>query len=93
MLTPRRHGGPEILDQRDVPLQLRTRSHRDIALANRLFGGTRALLTALGECAHALPRAASFLEEWFPGDEAALVAFEQWSTEQGIDLSGVRAGA
>ena len=27
------------------------------------------------------------------GDEAALVAFEQWSTEQGIDLSGVRAGA
>ncbi|MCC6928036.1 MAG: methyltransferase domain-containing protein [Gemmatimonadaceae bacterium] len=62
MLTPRRHLGPEILDQRDLPLQLRTRSHRDIAMANRLFGGTRALLAALGECAHALPRAASFLD-------------------------------
>ncbi|MFN8665957.1 MAG: methyltransferase domain-containing protein [Gemmatimonadaceae bacterium] len=62
MLTPRRHHGPEILDQRDVPLQLRARSHRDIAVANRLFGGTRALLATLAECAHALPRVASFLD-------------------------------
>lgn len=62
VLTPRRHRGTEILDGRDVPLQLRTRSHRDIAVANTLFGGTRALLAALGDCADRLPRDASFLD-------------------------------
>ena len=62
MLTPRRHRGHEILDGDDVPLQLRARSHRDIAVANTGFGGTRALLAALGECTERLPREATFLD-------------------------------
>lgn len=61
-LTPRRRRGLEILDAPDVPVPLRERSHRDIALANTLFGGTRALLSALGECLHRLPRRATFLD-------------------------------
>jgi SAM-dependent methyltransferase len=62
MLTPRRRRGREILDDPGISLQLRARSHRDIALANALFGGTRALVGALDECATALPRAATLLD-------------------------------
>lgn len=40
--APARRRGVEILDQ-DVPAEIRRRSHRDIALANSLFGGVRAV--------------------------------------------------
>lgn len=42
LLTPARRRGNEVLDS-DVAPELRLRSHRDIALANRLFGGVRAV--------------------------------------------------
>ncbi|HEX6316222.1 MAG TPA: methyltransferase domain-containing protein [Gemmatimonadaceae bacterium] len=46
LLTPARRRGVEILDDtRDAFLQ--RRSHRDIALAHRLFGGVRAVLIEL----------------------------------------------
>jgi SAM-dependent methyltransferase len=46
LLTPARRRGVEWLDdERDAALQ--RRSHRDIALANRLFGGTRAVVAEM----------------------------------------------
>jgi ubiquinone/menaquinone biosynthesis C-methylase UbiE len=46
-LTPPRLRGIEYLDAPDVDPRIRRRSHRDIALSNRLFGGTHALLAEL----------------------------------------------
>ena len=46
-LTPRRRRGVELLDAPDVDPRLVLRSLRDVALANRLFGGARAVLVAL----------------------------------------------
>lgn len=43
-LIPARRRGVEILDQPDVDAGVRVRSLHDVALANRLFGGTRAVL-------------------------------------------------
>lgn len=85
ILTPRRHRGTEILDGRDVSLQLRTRSHRDIAVANALFGGTRALLAALGDCADRLPRDASFLDVGTGTGEATAHA-ARFCASRGITL-------
>ena len=51
-LTPHRRRGVEYLDQSD-DAALQRRSHRDIALANSLFGGTRA---AFAELEAMLPR-------------------------------------
>lgn len=54
-LIPARRRGVEILDQPDVDAGVRVRSLHDVALANRLFGGTRAVLAevtrALDGCA------------------------------------------
>jgi SAM-dependent methyltransferase len=55
-LTPARRRGVEFLDSADLPAEIRVRSHRDIALANSLFGGTRALVTELRDVASTLPR-------------------------------------
>lgn len=41
-LTPSRRRGVEVLDEKADP-ELQRRSHRDIALANKLFGGSRAV--------------------------------------------------
>lgn len=46
-LTPARRRGTEILDAPDVDPRLVERSLRDVALANRLFGGARAVLLEL----------------------------------------------
>ena len=46
-LTPARRHGREILDDPGVDARVRERSMRDVALANRLFGGTRAVLREL----------------------------------------------
>ena len=49
LLTPaRRRRGSEILDREGIDPATRTRSLRDVALANRLFGGTGAVLAELG---------------------------------------------
>lgn len=53
--SPQRRRGTEYLDAPDVPSALRQRSHRDIALANVVFGGRRALRLALREAASSLP--------------------------------------
>jgi SAM-dependent methyltransferase len=45
-LTPARRRGVEVLDIKADPA-LQRRSHRDIALANKLFGGTRAVAREL----------------------------------------------
>ncbi|MGQ0767281.1 MAG: methyltransferase domain-containing protein [Gemmatimonadota bacterium] len=55
VLTPTRRRGFEYLDAPDVDPRVRVRSHRDIALANRLFGGARALDIALRSAASELP--------------------------------------
>ena len=47
MLTPARRRGHEVLDDPAVDFALRRRSHRDIALSNRLLGGSRAIAAAL----------------------------------------------
>ena len=47
LLTPRRHRGEEYLDAPDVDPAIVERSLRDVALANRLFGGARAVLAEL----------------------------------------------
>jgi SAM-dependent methyltransferase len=59
LLTPTRRRGVEYLDVSNDP-RLQRRSHRDIALANHLFGGTRAVLAEL----------APFLQ---PGADATLL--------------------
>jgi 2-polyprenyl-3-methyl-5-hydroxy-6-metoxy-1,4-benzoquinol methylase len=47
-LTPARRRGIEYLDAPDVDPSVVERSLRDVALSNRLFGGTRAVLAELG---------------------------------------------
>ena len=46
-LTPVRRRGVEYLDAPNVPADLLTRSLADVARANTLFGGTRAVLREL----------------------------------------------
>lgn len=48
MFTPARARGHEMLDAPDADPALALRSLRDVALANRLFGGQHAVLSALG---------------------------------------------
>ena len=47
-LTPARRRGVELLDEPHADPWLQRRSLADVALANRLFGGTRAVLAELG---------------------------------------------
>lgn len=48
MFTPARRRGSEILDDPNADTALSLRSLRDVALANRFFGGRRAVLSELG---------------------------------------------
>lgn len=52
---------PEILDDPGVSAEARARSLADVARSNRLFGGLRAVLAALGEVYAALPRTGATL--------------------------------
>lgn len=62
-LTPSRRRGVEILDAPGVDPDVRRRSHRDIALSNRLLGGSRAMARALREALRDAPsRQVSFLD-------------------------------
>lgn len=85
MLTPARRRGVEILDAPGIPAPLRERSHRDIAVANAVFGGTRALLAALGDCRHELPREATFLDVGAGTGEAS-ARVRQQCVRHGIQL-------
>jgi ubiquinone/menaquinone biosynthesis C-methylase UbiE len=55
MFTPARRRGAEILDDPTADAALSLRSLRDVALANRLFGGRRAVLHELRTLFHAYP--------------------------------------
>lgn len=56
MLTPARRRGAEILDDPTADAALSLRSLRDVALANRLFGGKRAVLHELRALFRAYPK-------------------------------------
>jgi SAM-dependent methyltransferase len=83
--TPRRRTAPEILDRDDIAPALRARSHRDIAVANAVFGGTRALLSALGDCVDALPPVTSYLDVGTGTGESTRRA-ERYCAGRGIQL-------
>ncbi len=61
-LTPARRRGVEYLDDPRIDPRVRRRSHRDIALANRLFGGTHAMLAELKPLLTAAPRELTLLD-------------------------------
>lgn len=61
-LTPARRRGVEILDNPDIPHDVRERAMRDVVRANRLFGGTRSVLLAFREVARNLPSEAILLD-------------------------------
>jgi SAM-dependent methyltransferase len=56
MFTPARRRGEEILDDPSADAALSLRSLRDIALANRLFGGRRAVLHEFDALLRVYPR-------------------------------------
>lgn len=57
-LTPARRHGVEVLDDPATPDDLRLRAMRDVARANALFGGTRAVIVAMRDILPTLgPRA------------------------------------
>lgn len=56
MFAPARRRGSEILDDPDADAALSLRSLRDITLANRWFGGRRAVLRELRQLLRAYPR-------------------------------------
>jgi 2-polyprenyl-3-methyl-5-hydroxy-6-metoxy-1,4-benzoquinol methylase len=62
LLSPPRSRGAETLDTPDTDPRLSRRSLRDVAVANRLFGGTHAVLTALEPVWSQLPRHATLLD-------------------------------
>jgi len=55
VFTPARRRGSEILDDPNADAALSLRSLRDVALANRLFGGKRAVLFELDKLLRAYP--------------------------------------
>jgi SAM-dependent methyltransferase len=61
-LTPSRRRGHEILDEPGVDPSVIRRSLDDVALANRLFGGARAVLSELDPLLARLPRETTLLD-------------------------------
>lgn len=96
-LIPERRRGTEILDDPRVPDSVRLPAMSDVVRANRLFGGTRALLTALRAAARTLPRRVTLLDVGTgAGDIAARAARELGrhsviADTFGIDLSETMA--
>ena len=62
LITPPRRRGTEYLDAPDVDPRLVRRSLQDVALANTLFGGTRAVLLELGDLLPELAPRATLLD-------------------------------
>jgi len=61
-MTPPRRRGVEVLDDPTTPADVRERAMKDVARSNALFGGTRAVLSALDELLPMLPRELSLLD-------------------------------
>ena len=62
MLVPPRRRGVEILDAPGTDPALARRSLQDVALANRMFGGTRAVLAELAPVWSRVPQRATLLD-------------------------------
>lgn len=99
LMVPPRQRGEEILDAPDTDPRLAYRSLRDVATANMLFGGTRAVLAELGTIWTTLPRHATLLDVGTGiGDIPACaraggarvgVALETIGLERNVALAGV----
>lgn len=86
-LVPARRRGVEWLDVRDDPA-LHRRSHRDIALSNRLFGGRRAVEAELADLLHSSGTSLSLLDVGTgTGDVPAHVA--RVASRHGVALTTV----
>lgn len=84
-LTPSRRRGIEYLDDPAVEQAIRRRSHRDIAIANALFGGTRAFLQELSATLPALRHDATLLDVGTGTGEATALA-SRFAAQRGIAL-------
>jgi ubiquinone/menaquinone biosynthesis C-methylase UbiE len=99
LLTPPRRRGVEILDGPDVDPRVVTRSLADVALANALFGGARAVLRELAPVVARLPRRATLLDVGtgvgdIPARAAAAAARRGVHlTTIGVDAAEALAGA
>lgn len=88
VLTPTRRRGIEYLDDPGVEQALRRRSHRDIAIANALFGGTRAFLQELSETLRVLGRDATLLDVGTGTGEATALA-SRFAAQRGASLQTI----
>ena len=86
LITPPRRRGVEYLDAPNVDPRLVRRSLADVALANALFGGTRAVLLALEDVLPELAGAATLLDVGSGVGDIAARARETARRRQ-IDLS------
>jgi SAM-dependent methyltransferase len=85
LLTPARRRGVEFLDMADVDATVRRRSHRDIALSNRLFGGLHAAVAELELTLDDAARSLSVLDVGTgTGDIPA--GFARRAARRGIDV-------
>src|SRR6185436_20746842 len=86
LITPPRRRGVEYLDAPDVDPRLVRRSLADVALANTLFGGTRAVLLEIGDVLPELDSNATLLDVGSGvGDIAARA--RELARQQRVDLS------
>jgi SAM-dependent methyltransferase len=88
-LTPARRRGTEFLDDPGLDAAVRRRSHRDIALANRLLGGSRALKEGLDACFAGAPSRALTLLDVGTGSGETLVLAAAVARRHGIHLTAV----
>ena len=86
LITPPRWRGVEYLDEPGVDPRLVRRSLADVALANTLFGGTRAVLLEIGAVLPEVGRAATLLDVGSGVGDIAARARELARTN-GVDLS------
>src|SRR6476469_1271236 len=86
LITPPRRRGFEYLDAPNVDPRLVRRSLADVALANALFGGTRAVLLALEDVLPALRGSATLLDVGSGVGDIAARAREM-ARRRKIDLS------
>jgi SAM-dependent methyltransferase len=86
LITPPRVRGVEYLDAPDVDPRIVRRSLADVALANALFGGTRAVLVELRALLPELGKAATLLDVGSGVGDIAAQAREL-ARAHGIDLS------
>jgi 2-polyprenyl-3-methyl-5-hydroxy-6-metoxy-1,4-benzoquinol methylase len=86
LITPPRRRGVEFLDEPGVDPKLVRRSLADVALANALFGGTRAVLLEVGAVLPELGREATLLDVGSGVGDIASRA-RDLARRSGVDLS------